>query len=158
MMDMKDVKGELKGFVVDTDSYSGNFEREMCAYMTGYIGDCEVGEEEANDYLKSYTEVSGVIDKPDEHGVYRPVKIHPTLGFWNDGMGKHYKFGDENAPLQTVKYPAYQSFIIYLYELPSEEELERMKKRALEYAEKNKIEILGFRFVFEEVHEYSVEA
>jgi hypothetical protein len=30
-------------FIVDTDSYAGNFERCMCAYMTGQIGECEVG-------------------------------------------------------------------------------------------------------------------
>ena len=35
-------------FVIDTDSYSGNFEREMCAYCTGQIGDCEVGIEHAD--------------------------------------------------------------------------------------------------------------
>lgn len=29
--------------VVETDSYAGNFEREMCAFMTGHIGKCEVG-------------------------------------------------------------------------------------------------------------------
>lgn len=29
--------------VVETDSYAGNFEREMCAFMTGHIGECEAG-------------------------------------------------------------------------------------------------------------------
>ncbi len=29
-------------FVIDTDTYAGNFEREMCAYVTGQIGECEV--------------------------------------------------------------------------------------------------------------------
>ena len=32
--------------IIDTDEYSGNFEREMCAYCTGQVGECEVGEEE----------------------------------------------------------------------------------------------------------------
>ena len=39
------------GFIVDTDSYAGNFEREMCAYMTGHIGECSVGEEYASDEI-----------------------------------------------------------------------------------------------------------
>ena len=26
-------------FVIDTDSYAGNFEREMCAYLTNQIGE-----------------------------------------------------------------------------------------------------------------------
>jgi hypothetical protein len=37
--------GERLLFVVDTDTYAGNFEREMCAYITGQVGECEVGEE-----------------------------------------------------------------------------------------------------------------
>jgi len=32
-------------FVIDTDTYAGNFERPMCAYMTGRVGECGVGEE-----------------------------------------------------------------------------------------------------------------
>lgn len=32
-------------FIVDTGSYSGNFEREMVAYMTGCTGECEVGDD-----------------------------------------------------------------------------------------------------------------
>jgi hypothetical protein len=38
---------ELEGyvFIIDTEQYAGNFEREMCAYCTGILGDCEVGED-----------------------------------------------------------------------------------------------------------------
>ena len=32
-------------FIIDTNQYAGNFERAMCAYCTGMIGQCEVGEE-----------------------------------------------------------------------------------------------------------------
>lgn len=32
-------------FIVDTGNYSGYFEREMVAFMTGHYGDCEVGSE-----------------------------------------------------------------------------------------------------------------
>ena len=34
-------------FIIDTEQYSGNFERELCAYMTGQIGGCEKGLEDA---------------------------------------------------------------------------------------------------------------
>ena len=33
------------GFIIDTDQYAGNFERELCAWTTGQIGECEVGKE-----------------------------------------------------------------------------------------------------------------
>ena len=32
-------------FIIHTDSYAGAFEREICAHITGLVGDCEVGEE-----------------------------------------------------------------------------------------------------------------
>ena len=31
------------GLVVKTNSYAGDFEREYCAYVTGQVGECEVG-------------------------------------------------------------------------------------------------------------------
>jgi len=30
-------------FIIETDSYAGNFERDMTAWCTGHIGDCQVG-------------------------------------------------------------------------------------------------------------------
>ena len=39
-------------FVIDTDKYAGNFEREMCAFMTGIIGECGIGVEEAQLYYE----------------------------------------------------------------------------------------------------------
>ena len=35
--------GDSIAFVIDTKQYAGNFEREMCAHITGHIGECEVG-------------------------------------------------------------------------------------------------------------------
>lgn len=29
--------------VADTNQYAGNFERELCAYITGQYGECSVG-------------------------------------------------------------------------------------------------------------------
>ena len=34
-------------FVIDTNEYAGNFEREMCAWLTGQVGECDVGKEMA---------------------------------------------------------------------------------------------------------------
>lgn len=82
-------------FIIDTDSYAGNFEREMCAYITGCIGDCEVGEEWADKFRKEYGdpeyEFSNVYQKADEHGCYRPCAIQTTPGYINSGYGAHFK-------------------------------------------------------------------
>lgn len=79
-------------FIIDTDQYAGNFEREMCAYLTGVIGECGVGEEFAELFLKE--EGKNLFDNiklvPDE-GCYRPCAIEPNPQWFNTGMGNSYK-------------------------------------------------------------------
>lgn len=85
--------------IVDTNKYSGNFEREMCAYATGQIGECGVGEDEVDEnmpHAKWWEE--HVIHQEDE-GCYRPVALSATPGYINDGMGGHYEDTPENREL-----------------------------------------------------------
>ncbi len=63
------------GFIINTDSYSGNFERELCAHLTGCIGECEVGEEMVEpDIREQFNKI--IMLKADEHACYRPVEVH----------------------------------------------------------------------------------
>ncbi len=89
------------GFVIDTDKYAGNFEREMCAYLTGRTGECGVGKpDEDKDYsIFGYD----VIDVADDNGCERPVTIYPTPGFYNNGMGFEYKTGQEEVAIEAYK-------------------------------------------------------
>ena len=155
-------------FVIDTDSYAGNFERPMCAYMTGQIGDCEVGEKES----KLFEEEEGdlckfddlVTSESDEHGCSRPVKIYATPGWFNI-CGEHFRKDDPKekkrakahwektvaevaeadesyrAILDGVGYhenPAYQSVAICLNQEPNPEEVSFLKKRARAFAKAHK--------------------
>ena len=72
--------------IADTERYAGNFERQMCAWVTGQIGECGVGEELAavaegdmTPELRDWCE-DAVYSKPDDHGCHRPVSISPTPG------------------------------------------------------------------------------
>jgi len=157
-------------FVIDTDKYSGNFERELCAYITGQTGDCGVGQKIKEhvystipkDKIDTFENLIGV--EPDEHGCYRPVKIYTTPGIYNNGMGFHYKEGEENKAL--VAFPAYQSVAICLNENPNQKIINYMKQRAEEYAKickdggaeniggskySNGFNITGYRLVIEKV-------
>lgn len=82
---------EIYIFCIDTDQYAGNFERPMCAFMTGMIGECEVGAEEANLYEEDGLEQLDtlVVAEPDDHGCHRPVAIQPTPGWFNAGGESH---------------------------------------------------------------------
>ena len=144
-------------FVVDTDQYSGNFEREMCAAVTGKVGECEVGNELAIKYCKEnnigdddeYNE--HVILMPDDHGSMRPCSIWTTPGWVNNGNGKHLRDNTSQAKGLKTKYPAYNSVAIFMDRKPTPSEIEDMKVRAFAFAmaqtNSRKINIEGFRLI-----------
>lgn len=122
-------------FVIHTDAYSGNFERELCAYITGQVGDCGVGEDLASDFLDEvgdeqadlFSEIIG--SKTDDRGCARPCEIYATPGRLNDGVGNLY-----DAKEGETGWPAYESVAIYFDEMPSQEQIDLMKERTHEYA------------------------
>jgi hypothetical protein len=60
--------------IVRTDSYAGNFERELCAHLTGIIGECEVGEEYVDESI--WPIFQGIVAHiPDDNGCRRPVSL-----------------------------------------------------------------------------------
>ena len=96
--------------VVDTNKYSGNFEREMCAFATAQVGECGVGEDEV-DEAHQYASWWETHIQQVEDGCWRPVAISPTPGFINDGMGGHYEDTPENRKLANEA--AVQKMIAY---------------------------------------------
>ena len=86
-----------KMLIIDTEQYSGNFEREMCAFITGQIGECGVGRELADKYSHEIKHLDWWEDnschQPDDSGIecMSPVSIVPTPGWLNNGTGKHYR-------------------------------------------------------------------
>jgi hypothetical protein len=172
-------------FVIDTDQYAGNFEREMCACLTGQVGQCEVGKEEKAKFRKEVGEDmydsmdSWVEQRPDpDHGWLRPCGIYPTHGYFNNGVGTHFKVGQEEEAkkrfeeyckeqgskwyLDMLKrpfttHPSYQSVAIYFHDKPSQEIIDMMKQRAYEFlkgkcrimGDPRTMKIIGFRLIKE---------
>lgn len=60
--------------IINTDSYSGNFERELCAHLTGAIGECEVGNNLVDDNIHAMFEP--YIGEGFTDGCWRPVQIY----------------------------------------------------------------------------------
>lgn len=94
-------------FVIDTDHYAGNFERQMCAYVTGQTGDCGVGakqvmifEDEVGDPEK-FEDLVG--SEADDNGCFRPVKIYPNPDWFNNGVGGHYRNDEPNVMERAQK-------------------------------------------------------
>src|SRR5215469_5557664 len=99
--------------IIDTDRYSGNFERDLCAFVTGRYGDCEVGKEVAGRVLAAadgtldWTE-EAICQTADESGVYRPVRMEQTPGWVQDREGNQYPEGQVPLGVEPVQW-AYQS-------------------------------------------------
>ena len=97
-------------FVIDTNLYAGNFERPMCAFVTGQVGECGVGEKEAEIFEEEVEDeefraaVEDLIGaEPDDHGCHRPAKIYPTPGWFNNGNGGHYREDDPDAEEKALR-------------------------------------------------------
>lgn len=118
-------------FIIDTNEYAGNFEREMTAFCTGVVGECEVGEEYVSSDITDIFE-DNIQQAPDDHGCERPCEaVHHNGG--------------------------YNSVAIFFYNKPTEDQIVMLKERAQLFNEERKvkdqwnpnsnIEILGFRLI-----------
>lgn len=144
-MDIKNDSQYL--FIIDTDSYAGNFERELCAYITGVLGECGVGDQEQIEFNKSVSDALAeqfceiVEHVADDHGCFRPCAISETPDRGNNGYGSH---GPKSL---AFPYAAYESVEIYFNQMPTVEMIQLMKERAQEYCSQEDIKIIGFRFL-----------
>ena len=91
-----------------TDKYAGNFERRMCAFLTGVVDECGVGDIAAGLYSHKHPGENPWAEKllqvADEHGCHRPV------GIWS-----HHS----------------QDVAIFLENRPTVEEIDFLRKRTL---------------------------
>src|ERR1035437_9396865 len=122
--------------VLDTEQYAGSFERDMCAHITGHVGDCGVGEHTAdlaNESIPQFAKnwfsnnVLNKVDTEDDSPCSRPCTIWPTPGWSNNGNGKNTKLTGN----QRMKYPAYLSVAIYLEKVPPTKIWRVINNRAL---------------------------
>jgi len=119
-------------FIILTDSYSNNFEKDMCAFITGTIGECGVGEEcqkEFNKWLETSTYKqnpfeNNIFQVSDEHGCRRPVAIASNPSYFNIGMGQHFKTDDPNSDSKALE--AYRKYM-ESYEMSQIESLKLIK-------------------------------
>lgn len=103
--------------VIDTDQYSGNFERELCAHVTGHTGDCEVGDdlaEEAKEVLEHkiwWDENIKQVEDEEHSEFYRPCAIYETPEYFNDGYGGHFRRDCSQEEKDKIKNRVIQATI-----------------------------------------------
>jgi hypothetical protein len=118
-----------KIIVIDTTSYAGNFERELCAYVTGQYGECGVGDKLAQQAATEIRHIdwwnNHIANEADEHGCRRPASIWATPGWFNNGNGGHYR--DDPANYEEARAASVQNMKDYfaLHERAIRDRLER---------------------------------
>jgi hypothetical protein len=156
---------------VDTDSYSGNFERELFSFIFGLPDTPGEGTRDLSYYTKA-VEIAEVSEKmpedfentllavrmhdPGDDGYHHAyVSICPTPGFFNDGHGVHYEDNEKNRrKVGPTRFPAFQSVAIFLQRAPTDEEMKFIKSRVeafLTYPKEHewvtRPKILGYRLL-----------
>jgi len=134
-------------FVVDTDSYAGNFERELSSYV---VGKCdEHGGHRGGAYRAMYEETFWRTDPFENILEYRIVDPG------DDGIARAPM---DIAPTPGHEKPTYNSVAIFLSRKPSKKELSILVGRSDAFVMLPKIKmwdvrpkILGFRLVEERV-------
>lgn len=128
--------------IVDTENYSGNFERQLVAFATGCYGDCGVGDTESQLAREEMTHYAwwedNMIEQEDEdHGAdcMRPASICPTPGWFNNGMGYHFRADSDEAETIQARYPAYLSVKMVVEQLPPQDVWEEFQERVIEFCE-----------------------
>lgn len=140
---------------IDTDQYSGNFEREMCAFVTGQIGECGVGKQFVDGAQEELSEIPlNTVDgesiktihdwidchiamEMDDRRCERPASIWPTPGRVNNGRGRHFNESElkKESCWAGTHWPAYESVAIFFDEVPPKEVLDVIAARAKHFAE-----------------------
>lgn len=144
---------EQWAIVIDTDSYSGNFEREMGAYITGT--ETIRGERFVEDIRKHYgfnPKVRGSYWDDDERNPFANLfenwpgehgdelaHIWPTPGWGNNGKGEHVQLSTLTAAkAKKCRWPAYQSVIIRCCQRPTQKQIQVLKEWAFKFSERSK--------------------
>lgn len=136
-------KDERWMFVIDTDEYAGNFERELGGYVMGQVD--EWGEHRAAQYIKLYQQ-----ECPAD-----PFKKLVYEAFYNPGDDGFMLTPAHITTGPNGDYP-YNSVAIHLWERPNKQQIQLLVARAQKFSKLPKFDkfdhrpkILGCRLVRE---------
>ncbi len=131
---------------VDTNRYAGNFEREMVAFMTGQIGECGVGDAEADEAKEALKNLDWfeehTVQVADDNACERPASIWPT---------------PERLLDAPASRPMYNSVAYFVDEVPPREVLAELTTRAQDYCTENGIEYRGLRLLKAQYREVVIQ-
>ena len=133
---------ERWAFVVDTDQYPGNFEVELCAYVTGAYAEGQ--EHRAKAYVDEFDKIKThdledltdirVCDPGDDALWRSPCDLALTPGRSNNGQWKCYYV----TAKKPFRYYAYESVAIFLCHRPTDDVFDLLVRRAFAFSKLRK--------------------
>jgi hypothetical protein len=132
--------------IVDTNLYAGNFEREMTAFATGVLGECQVGDEMLEDFFEGAAAFGYDVD-PDDMNAVSPFE--GLMAQKGDGEGC-------NRPCAiSLKDGEYNSVEMYMDQRPADRDLAFITERihafpaysAQQRFGQRGLEVLGIRLI-----------
>lgn len=115
-------------FVVDLDKYAGNFERELTAFCTGHVGECEVGCECAKLFYSEFSLENSPFPGGYDWSGEEPDNTVPQLDWVPDEHGCHRPCSIKRSPAPNAT--KYNSVAIYFDQKPSDEQMAVIQARA----------------------------
>lgn len=134
-------------FAVDTGQYAGNFERSMCAFITGCLDPrlAQLGGwwmsiiaalPQADLAALAWAEELAHFVRFDHYSTM--VHVIPTPGMWSDGSGTGYgeynPVGEIPERRGEAPFPLYNSVGIHFADVPSDAQIGQLCNRALRFA------------------------
>jgi hypothetical protein len=128
--------------IVETNSYAGNFERELTAWATGVVGECGVGDDAADEFLEAAVAMGYTVDDDE------------NLSPFADLMELRIDESDDTPcmrPCRMAKNEAgeFNNVEMHLYRTPSEKDLAFIAFRINSFPEywKHNVKILGIKLL-----------
>lgn len=150
-------------FVIDAPPHwVGNFIQELCGFVTGEADDDldrERIDELTGEFRAQFRDdnpiedlIADDLEYDDNVPSIAPCTVYPTPGWSYVGHGNFREVADGESPA----FPAYLSVRIFLTREPTTDEVEFLKRRANEFAQRGTefsgpFEISGFRLVREQL-------
>ena len=134
-------------FAIDSAQYAGNFERALCAFVTGCIdphlaqlggwwGQIIKALPEADLAALAWAEELADFVPYDHYETM--VHVIPTPGMWSDASGascgQYNVAGEVPRRSSQPPYPVYNSVGIHFADVPSEAQIAQLCERALRFA------------------------
>lgn len=147
---------ESKIIVFDTDTYAMHFHQDMCAHVTGQVGETKAGAGVAWEAVEDIQHLpwfdAHIVQVEDDDERETPVSVWPTPGRFHDGgIGHHDDTPEVRATLDgaraTSTLPAEESVAIFVDEFPPDDVLTEMLERAKTFCVEHRIKYLSCRFL-----------